>query len=101
MADLIGSSEVLRPFTPGWQPLFWDLAERSVEELAQATGELLVALAVVRGERAEGTAYQELLGTVLRRLEPLARPSGCAGTSYFGLCCRGRFGGGRGERGRP
>jgi hypothetical protein len=71
MADLIGSPEALRPFAPGWQPLVWDLAERSVEELAQATGELLVALAVVRGERAEEAAYQELVGTVLRRLEPL------------------------------
>jgi hypothetical protein len=72
MADLIGATEALRPFAPEWQPLFWDLAERSVEELAQAAEELLVALAVVRGERADEAAYQELVGTVLRRLEALS-----------------------------
>jgi hypothetical protein len=72
MVDLIGASEALRRFAPEWQPLFWDLAERSTEELAQAAGELLVALAVVRGERAEEAAYRELVGTVLRRLEALS-----------------------------
>jgi hypothetical protein len=72
MADLIGASEALRGFAPEWQPLFWDLAERTTEELLQAAGEWLVALAVVRGERVEEEAFRELLAAVLRRLEALS-----------------------------
>src|SRR5437879_3047863 len=72
MAELIGGPGALRTFAPEWQPLFWDLAERSPEELLQSAGEWLAALAVVRAERADREAFREVFAAALRRLEGLS-----------------------------
>jgi hypothetical protein len=66
MVELIGGPEVLRAFAPDWQPLFWDLATRTIEELVQAAGEWLAALAVVRAEREDPEAFREVFAAVLR-----------------------------------
>src|SRR5205807_7614504 len=58
MADLIAGPERVRAFAPEWEPLFWDLAERTPEELLQASGAWMAALAVVRAERADEAAHQ-------------------------------------------
>lgn len=72
MADLLSGPEALKVFTPEWQPLFWDLAERTPEQLLQAAGEWLAALAVVRAERADEASFRETFAAVLQRLEALS-----------------------------
>jgi putative YhgA-like transposase len=74
LIDLIGGPDELRRFAPQWQPLFWDLAERTPEELIQAAGAWLVSLAVVRAERADREAFEEVFTAVLQRLESLSEP---------------------------
>lgn len=72
LTELIGGPEELRAFAPVWRPLFWDLAERTPEELLSASGEWLAALAVVRAERAGSEAFRGVFQSVLQRLEGLS-----------------------------
>ena len=69
LTELIEGPEALHVYAPDWQPLFWDLAERSPEELLQAAGEWLAALAVVRAERNDPETFREVLAAALQRLE--------------------------------
>lgn len=62
----------MRAFAPRWQPLFWDLAEQSPQELLAQAGEWLASLAVVRAEREEAEAFRAVFAEVLRRLEGLS-----------------------------
>jgi len=71
LVDLFDGPEEVERFAPHWPILFWDLAERSTEELLDATGEWLASLAVVRAERAEAAEFREVFAAALRRLEPL------------------------------
>jgi hypothetical protein len=72
MAELIGGADELRAFAPRWAPLFWDLAERSPQELLEKAGEWLAALAVVRAEREDAEAFRQVFTRVLARLENLS-----------------------------
>lgn len=72
MADLFAGPEELQLFAPVWEVLFWDLAERSPQELLKSTRMWLKALAVVRaGGRKAGT-FQPILDKVLAELDVLA-----------------------------
>jgi predicted transposase YdaD len=73
LADLIGGPEELRVFSPRWQPLFWDLTERSAQQYLQMAGEFLTALAVVRAEREDTERFRTVFIEVLRRLEALSQ----------------------------
>jgi predicted transposase YdaD len=73
LADLIGGPEELRAFAPRWQPLFWDLAERSPQEYLNMAGEFLAALAVMRAEREDPETFRAVFVEVLRRLEALSQ----------------------------
>src|SRR5205823_1967614 len=68
----IAGPQVLSAYAPQRQPLFWDLADRTPQELIQAAGEWLAALAVVRAEQAGSEAFEAILREVLQRLEPLS-----------------------------
>jgi hypothetical protein len=71
LADLIAAPEALEIHIPRWHPLFWDLSENTAQELQEAVGEWMQALAVVRAEREETGAFGAIFADVLRRLEPL------------------------------
>ncbi len=71
LAALVACPEAFRPYVPHWQPLFWDLAEKTPQELLDAAGAWLKALAVVRAEGEEREKFLEVLQEVLRRLEGL------------------------------
>jgi hypothetical protein len=60
-----------RPFVPTWQPLFWNLAEKTPQELLNVGGEWLSAMAVVRADQMERSTYETTLGQTLKRLESL------------------------------
>jgi hypothetical protein len=72
LAELTAAPRELRGFLPRWQPRFWDLAERTPEEVLQSAGEWLAALAVVRAEREDAATFREILGRVRSRLERLS-----------------------------
>jgi hypothetical protein len=48
LVDLLGEPKELHALAPSWQPLFWNLRERSPEELLAASSEWLKTLAVIR-----------------------------------------------------
>jgi hypothetical protein len=72
LVDLIVGPEVLKQLSPTCQPLFWDLAEHSPQELLKGTGEWLKALAVVRAERDDSQSFREIFKEVLAQLDELA-----------------------------
>jgi hypothetical protein len=67
-----GPAELLA-HVPEWAPVFWHLRDHSPEELLEAEGEWLRALAVVRAERSAPEQFQEVFRQVLARMEALAR----------------------------
>ncbi len=71
LADLIAVPEELRIYLPSWQPLFWDLAIQTAEDLVQFVGALHNALAVVRAENEETEEFQALYNDLLARLDHL------------------------------
>jgi hypothetical protein len=73
LADLIAAPKAFEMHIPSWQPLFWDLSEHTVEELQEAAGAWMRALAVVRAEREGSGSFRAVFAAVLRGLEPLAR----------------------------
>jgi hypothetical protein len=72
LATLIEGPEEFARFAPNWEPLFWDVAERSPEELLETTSELLTTLAVVRAEEADEATFRAVFARVLSRLEALS-----------------------------
>jgi hypothetical protein len=73
LAELIGGPVELQEYLPQWQPLFWEVGGRTVEELERAVGDWLSSLAVVRAERDEPTRFRDVFGRALGRLERLRR----------------------------
>jgi hypothetical protein len=74
LADLLAGPEAFHGFAPRWQPLFWDLAERSPEALLSADEAWLQFPAVVRVEGAEAEAFEAVFREAFRRLEALHGP---------------------------
>jgi Putative transposase, YhgA-like len=71
LADLIAGPDELRRFGPIWKPVFWNLSERTPQELLQTEGEWMQTLAVVRAEREETGVFRQVLSSVLQQLEAL------------------------------
>jgi len=69
--ELFGDPGPLRPFIPTWQPLLWDVAAHSVEDLLTLTGEWLPSMAVVRAEDESPERFRQVFAEVLGRLAPL------------------------------
>lgn len=71
LRDLMTGPPELQAYVPDWQPLFFDLAERTPDDLLQTVAHWLPALAVVRAEEAPRERFQAVLTEVLRRLAAL------------------------------
>jgi len=71
LSQLMAGPEALRALAPHWPILFWDVAEKSLEELLNATGAWLRSLAVVRAERETSERFLEVLRELLRGIEQL------------------------------
>ncbi len=69
--DLFGDPGPFRPFIPSWQPLLWQVATRTPEDLLAAPGEWLQAMAVIRVEEEGPEEFQRVFAEVMQRLEPL------------------------------
>jgi hypothetical protein len=70
LGDLIAATPLFQGFAPNWPIHFFDLAERTPQELLNAAP-LLEAFAVVRAEHEEPAAFRDVLVEVMRRLAAL------------------------------
>jgi hypothetical protein len=68
LADLMDVPEALRAFVPAWEPLFWDLAEQTPQELLHAPGIWHQALAVVRAEHENPEVFRQLYQELMDKL---------------------------------
>ena len=69
--DLLGEPGAFHRFAPVWEPLFWELPKKSVEELLTADEAFVQALAVVRVEDAERDEFEQVLRATWQRLDSL------------------------------
>ncbi len=72
LSELIRGPEELRQLAPQWPIRFWDLADRTSEELLAASSPWLNALAVVRATREESDRFRSVFDTAVERLAGLA-----------------------------
>ena len=72
LAELIRGPEELRQLAPQWPIRFWDLADRTSEELLAAPSPWLNALAVVRATREESDRFRSVFAAAVERLAGLA-----------------------------
>ncbi len=72
LSELIRGPEELRQLAPQWPIRFWDLADRTSEELLAASSPWLNALAVVRATREESDRFRSVFATAVERLAGLA-----------------------------
>jgi hypothetical protein len=79
LAELVRGPEELRQLAPHWPIRFWDLADRSAEQLLAASSPWLNALAVVRASNLEAAGFREVFATATARLAGWQSESGCVG----------------------
>jgi hypothetical protein len=72
LADLIDAPPELRPFIPQWDILFWDLADRSPDQLLTTQGFFVRFLSLVRAETWDAASFQGVYEQALQQLEALA-----------------------------
>jgi Putative transposase, YhgA-like len=68
LADLLGEPAVLHSFAPRWEPLFWNLADLTAQQLLDTGERLLQVLAVVRAVGADTEEMIRVGTETLRRL---------------------------------
>jgi hypothetical protein len=71
LADLLGEPEAFHAFAPSWQPLFWNLADQTPEDLLKSGEEWLQTLAVLRARDEPGPTFEQVYREALRHLESL------------------------------
>lgn len=71
MADLLAEPKAFHPFAPKWEPLFWNLADYSPEQLLDSGAPWLQMLSVLRVERAEAAVFQNVFAEAAQRLAAL------------------------------
>jgi hypothetical protein len=71
LAELVRGPQELRQLAPQWPIRFWDLAERTANELLAAPSPWLNALAVVRATNDEATSFRRIFSAAAERLAGL------------------------------
>ncbi len=71
MADLLTEPQAFHVFAPVWEPLFWNLAERTPHELLNSGAAWLEMLSVVRAEHAEAAEFRAVFTEATQRLASL------------------------------
>jgi hypothetical protein len=71
LIDLLGEPEVFHTFAPAWQPLFWNLADRTPEGLLNSGREWLQALAVLRARGLDTAGFENVFTQALHNLNTL------------------------------
>jgi hypothetical protein len=71
LQDLLAEPKSLHAFGPSWQPLFWNLADCSAQQLLDTGEEWLQTLAVIRAQAETAENFERVYREALRRLEGL------------------------------
>lgn len=71
MADLLTEPKEFRAFAPKWEPLFWNLADYTPEQLLNSGAPWMQMLSVLRVERAEAEAFHRVFTEAAKRLAEL------------------------------
>lgn len=74
LAELVRGPEELQQLAPQWPIRFWDLADRTSDELLAASSPWLNALAVVRATGDEASRFRSVFAAAVERLAGLAAP---------------------------
>ena len=69
--ELLGPPEAFHIFTPNWQPIFWELAKHSTDELVNGPESFLQALAIFKADDAELEEAQRLFKQIFRKIDQL------------------------------
>jgi hypothetical protein len=72
LEELLGEPAAFHAFAPGWEPVIWNLAERTPEALLTSGAPWLQMLAVLRAGHLPEAEYLGVFEEVERRLAPLA-----------------------------
>lgn len=72
IAEIIDGPDELKQMAPQTPLLFWDLAERTIEELLEETHDWLRSLAVVRAESGDEQVFRDVLEAVIKKTEHMA-----------------------------
>jgi hypothetical protein len=70
-AELISGPDEFRSFAPRWEPLFWELANHSSNDLMNSKDAFLQLLAVVRAENEDREEFEAVYTEFLRQAEEL------------------------------
>ena len=70
LADLLGEPAVFHAFAPAWQPLFWNLSERTPQALLDSGAQWLQMLAVMRAGGDAPADFGAVFAEAYRRIQP-------------------------------
>jgi hypothetical protein len=68
LADLLGEPAAFHAFAPTWQPLFWNLSERTPQALLDSGEQWLQMLAVMRATGVESAEFKLVFAEALKRM---------------------------------
>ncbi len=68
--DLLGGPAVFHTFAPEWGPLFWNLADRTPQQLLDG-GAFLQVMAILRVAREEQAEFERVFAAAMGRLQAL------------------------------
>jgi hypothetical protein len=68
-AELVGGPESLRGFAPRWAPFFWELSQRTAQELLNSQDAFDQLLAVVRAEEATADEFEPILRAAFEHIQ--------------------------------
>ena len=71
MADLLTEPKEFHAFAPKWEPLFWNLADYTPEQLLNSGAPWMQMLSVLRVERAEAEVFHRVFTEAAKRLAAL------------------------------
>ncbi len=72
LAELLDEPAAFHAFAPVWQPLFWNLADQTPEELINTGEEWLQTLALIRAQREDAASFEGVLRAAVQRILNLA-----------------------------
>jgi hypothetical protein len=71
LPDLLAPPAAFQAFAPDWQPVFWELATHSTDELLNGEAAFLQALTILKADDAARADAEELFKAVFRHIDPL------------------------------
>lgn len=71
LRDLLGEPAAFHAFAPAWEPLFWNLADQTPEQLLASSADWLQALAVMRAQGEDAATFLGVFTEAVRHLEQL------------------------------